>query len=410
VNRSLAVVLSRWRGYSWLVAGLALLVVTTSNGMINSGLTVFDESLLNEFGCTVAQLKTRDSITFLGGSLLVLGAGWLVDRYGFKPFLLLGMMLLSTGYILYSQAQSLVQLYLIHLLFAAVIALAGNMTAIVTAATWMPKRRGLAVGMAIAGTSVGGMLIPPLANALNTRFGWRSAMKVESVWPLLLLVVLAVVLRNRPKRGAVTGGDPAETTGTDEGLPFRDVVRRPQFFQVALAGAATYFAVLALFSHLFLYMRSLDYEPARASLGLSTLALSALVGKLGSGWISDRVNPYRLLRLQMFTMLAGLLGVTLAPGAVWFFLVLTGLGWGSLHTLYNYILITLFGLRDAGKVNGSVSVAEAAGGGLGIFVTGVLHDAAGGYPSAFAAVCGVMFAGVLLTLRLRPPQNGTVAS
>jgi predicted MFS family arabinose efflux permease len=403
MNRSPAVMLSGWRGYSWLVAMLALFVVTTSNGMINSGLTVFDESLLTELGCSVAQLKTRDSITFLGGSLLVLGAGWLVDRFGFKPFLLLGMALLSTGYLLYSQAQSLVQLYLIHLLFAAVIALAGNMTAIVTAVTWMPKHRGLAVGMAIAGTSVGGMLIPPLANALNTRLGWRSAMRVESLWPMVLLVVLAFALRNRPKRGAVKGGDPAEPTGTDTGMHFRDVVRRPQFYQVAAAGALTYFAVLALFSHLFLYMRSLDYEPARASLGLSTLALSALIGKLASGWISDRVNPYRMLRLQMCTMLAGLLGVTLAPAAVWPFLALTGLGWGSLHTLYNYILITLFGLRDAGKVNGAVGVAEAAGGGLGILVTGILHDVAGGYPGAFAVVCGVMFVGVLLTLRLRPP-------
>ncbi len=193
-------------------------------------------------------------------------------------------------------------------------------------------------------------------------------------------------------------------------MHFRDVLRRPQFYQVAFAGALTYFAVLALFSHLFLYMRSLQYEPARASLGLSTLALSALVGKLVSGWISDRVDPYHLLRLQMFTMLAGLLGVTLAPRAVWPFLALTGLGWGSLHTLYNFILLTLFGLRDAGKINGSVSLAEAVGGGLGIFLTGVVHDAAGGYFAAFGVVCGVMFIGSLLTLRLRPPQPGTVAS
>lgn len=407
MTRSISTVLSRWRGYSWLVAFLALFVVTTSNGMINSGLTVFDESLLKEFGCSIAELKTRDSITFLGGSLLVLGAGWLVDRFGFKPFLLIGMALLSTTYLLYSHAQSLVQLYLLHLLFAMVIALAGNMTAIVTAATWMPKRRGLAVGMAIAGTSVGGMLIPPLANALNTRFGWRSAMRMESLWPVMLLIVLAVLLRNRPKRRTSIGdGTTPEASGTNEGMVFRNVVRQPQFYQVALAGALTYFAVLALFSHLFLYMRSLDYEPARASLGLSTLALSALVGKLASGWISDRVNPYHLLQLQMFTMLAGLLGVTLAPGAVWPFLALTGLGWGSLHTLYNYILITLFGLRDAGKINGSVSVAEAAGGGLGIFLTGVAHDAAGGYFAAFGMVCGVMFVSSLLTLRLRPPAQG----
>jgi len=406
MSRSIANALSRWRGYSWLVAILALLVVTLSNGMTNAGLTVFDESLLEELGCTIGQLKIRDSITFLGGSLLVLGSGWLVDRFGFKPFLLIGLALLSVSYLLYSFAESLTQLYLLHVVFASVLALAGIMTSIVTAATWMPQRRGLAIGITIAGSSVGGMLLPPLANALITRYGWRDAMRMECLAPLVLLIVLLVVLRNRPSMESGVDDDAAAAaTGAAEGMSYAEVLRRPQFYHVALAGSLTYYAVLALFSHLFLYMRSLDFEPSRASLGLSTLALSGLVGKLGSGWISDRIDPYRLLRLQMFIMFAGLVGITLVPGLIWPLLVLTGFAWGNLHTLYNYILITLFGLREAGKINGSVSVANAAGGGFGILLTGLAHDAMGGYPAAFAVVCGVMFIGALLTLRLRPPME-----
>lgn len=410
MSRSVAVALSGWRGYPWLVAVLALLVVLTSNAMTNAGLTVFDESLLEELGCSVAQLKVRDSITFLATALLVLGAGWLVDRYGFKPFLLMGMTLLGVSYFLYSQAQSLVQLYLLHLLFAAVLALSGITISIITAATWMPKRQGLAIGMTVAGTSIGGMLIPPLANALNARFGWRAAMRIESVWPLLLMVVVLVLLRNRPKRDGSETDAAAATTGAGEGMVFAEVLRRRQFYQVALAGSLTFYAVLSLFSHLFLYMRSHDFDPAAASLGLSVISLAGLIGKLGSGWISDRIDPYRLLRLQMFTMLSGLIGVTFAPGFIWIFLAITGLGWGSLHTLFNYILITLFGLRDAGKINGSVSIANSIGGGLGILLTGFAHDSMDGYTAAFAIVCAVMFIGALLTLRLRPPVDGDIAS
>lgn len=404
MTSTLPAVLSRWRGYSWLVAILALLVVSLSNGMTNAGLTVFDESLLEEFGCSVGELKTRDSITFLGGSLLVLGAGWLVDRFGFKPFLIIGMAILSGGYLLYSHAASLPQLYLLHVLFALAIALSGIMTSVITAATWMPRRRGLAIGMTTAGTSVGGMLIPPIASALNLRLGWREAMRIEAVWPLVMMVVLLAVLRNRPRRDPTADDGPAAMTGSDQGMRFSEAIRTTQFHQVALAGALTFYAVLSLFSHAFLYMRSRDFEPATASLGLSALALSGLVGKLGSGWISDRIDPYLLLRVQMFTMLGGLIGLTLVPSFIWPFLLITGVAWGSLHTLYNFILITLFGLRDAGRINGSVSVAQAAGGGLGIFVTGLVHDAAGGYPAAFGVVCAVMAAGSLLTVRLGPPS------
>jgi predicted MFS family arabinose efflux permease len=402
VSRSIAVTLSRWSGYSWLVAVLAMLVVTISNGMTNAGLTVFDESLLNEFQCGVASLKTRDSITFLGGSLFVLGAGWLVDRHGFKPFLMLGLGLLSVTYYLYSHAQSLVQLYLLHLLFALVIAMAGNMTAIVTAATWMPKRRGLAIGMTVAGTSIGGTLIPPIATALNTRFGWRTSMRLESLWPLILLIVIAVLLRNRPKAASDSSQAAVESR---QGMPFKEVVRRSQFYRVVGSGALTFFSILALFSHLFLYMRSLEFDPVKASLALSTLSIAGLCGKLLSGWVSDRLDPYGLLTIQMGMMFVGLLGITFLPDAVWLFLVVAGFGWGSLHTLYNFILIALFGLRDAGKINGSLSLAGALGGGLGIFVTGVLHDALGGYPSAFAVVCIVMFVGFLMTIGLRPPAE-----
>ena len=100
-----------------------------------------------------------------------------------------------------------------------------------------------------------------------------------------------------------------------------------------------------------------------------------------------------------------LVGITLVPSLIWPLLVLTGFAWGNLHTLYNYILITLFGLREAGKINGSVSVANAAGGGFGILLTGLAYDALGGYAGAFAIVCAVMFVAALLTLPLRPPVN-----
>ena len=219
------VALSGWRGYPILVAGLMLLVVALTNGMTNAGLTVFDESILTELGCSVAQLKTRDSITFLAASLLVVVVGWLIDRYGFKPFLLLGLALLGVGYFLYSHAQSLGQLSLLHLLYAAVLALAGITISIITAATWMPERRGLAIGLVVAGSSAGGMILPPVANALNTAFGWRTAMRMEAIAPLLLMVVLLVVLRNRPKRDGSETDEAASATASAEGMVFSRVLR-----------------------------------------------------------------------------------------------------------------------------------------------------------------------------------------
>ena len=386
--------------YPWLVLLLCMLTVVASNGMINAGLTVYDESLLQEFGWSIAQLKTRDSITFLGASLLVLLAGYLVDRIGFKPLQLCGLLALAAAYFVYGKASSLWQLYALHGIFALVAASAGNMTNVVASASWMPSRRGLAVGVTIAGTSVGGILIPPVANALNSSLGWRDAMQASALFPLALAAVVFLLVANR------RGGADRSSAEARSGATFAEALRTVQFYLISAAGAFTYFAILALFSHLFLYMRSLDFAPTQASYALSLLSLAALIGKLGAGWLSDRINPFIFFRIQMLMMLAGIAGIAFAPRAIWLFLPLAGFGWGGLHTLYNFILLHLFGLRDAGKINGTVSVGEAAGGAAGIYLTGLIHDLSGGYGSAWLMVLGVMTAGTLLIMPLRAREAG----
>ena len=103
----------------------------------------------------------------------------------------------------------------------------------------------------------------------------------------------------------------------------------------------------------------------------------------------------------MLTMFAGIAGIALLPASVWLFLPLAGFGWGGLHTLYNFILLHLFGMRDAGKINGTVSVGEAAGGAAGIFLTGLVYDLGGGYGPAWTMVLMVMGLGTLLIMPLR---------
>lgn len=381
-----------------MVTGLCMLMVTASNGMLNSGLSVYDESLLKEFGWSVGALKLRDSLTFWSGSLLVLPAGWLIDRYGFKPFLLAGLTILSVGYFAYGHIQNIAHIYILHIVFGLVIAMAGNMAGIVTATNWTPEgQRGLAVGLVIAGTSLGGILIPPVANRLNQQLGWRSSMQLEIILPLALIVLMALLLKNKVKSVQLPGHETAQT-----GMTFKEALRQPAFYIVALSGALTYYAILALFSHLFLYMRSLSYPPAQAAGAISTLAMAALCGKLFFGWLADRSNPFMLIRVLMLLMFAGLLGVSQAPTYIWWCLPLTGLGWGGLHTMYNFILIRLFGLRDAGKINGFVSLAEAIGGGLGIAMTGYVHDWAGGYGTAFGLAVVLLGIASAVIFALKP--------
>jgi len=395
-----------------MVAILCMLIVSATNGMTNSGITVFDEAMLNEFGWSVGQLKVRDSINFFGAAVLVVFVGHIVDRYGFKPPLLLGLLTLSITYFAYSFIQSLVHVYALHVLFAVVVACSGNMVSLIAAASTMPNRRGLAVGITVAGTSVGGVILPPLANWLAETVGWRAAMRSEALIPLAIFFLVLLLLRNRTKAGqtdaeiekqqkhAEQNEGPAEAQ--IDGVSFKRALNSRPFWLMALAAGFTFYSVVAIYAHLFLYMRGLEFDSKTAALGLSALSLAALIGKLAIGWLSDHTSPYLLLRGNMLIMLLGLIGVFYFADFIWLFLAITGLAWGGLHTLYNFVLLALFGMRSAGKINASISVAQSAGAGTGAAATGLLFDQRSDYSLAFGVVIILMISGLLLTLAVKP--------
>ena len=86
------------RYYPWLMAIMGMLVLLTSNGLIVTGLTAFDESLLKEFGWTRSQLKMRDLITLVLAGWLGPFIGAIIDKAGPRRLILSGIALLGAMY------------------------------------------------------------------------------------------------------------------------------------------------------------------------------------------------------------------------------------------------------------------------------------------------------------------------
>src|SRR5690606_21632911 len=112
------------------------------------------------------------------------------------------------AYFMYSQVDSLNQIYGIHVIFASALATCGLVVNVVLVSRWFVKHRGLALGIALAGTSLGNGTLPPLNVALMSAFGWREALMLNSLLPLLLLPVIWFLVRERPSDMGLT--PPAE--------------------------------------------------------------------------------------------------------------------------------------------------------------------------------------------------------
>ncbi len=246
--------------YPWLIVFIALIAITVNNGLSSSITSVFDKYLKIDFNIgnhNLADLKLRDSITNLAAAVFVFISGVLLDKLGAKRVILFGSCILSLAYFLYSKVGSMNQIYGIHVLLALALATSGSMPNIILISTWFKKRRGLALGIALMGTSLGGLLFPISLNQYISESGWRSAMILLAILPVCLLVLVILFVRNSPKEiGLRAYGEDENTTGEEllkTGLEYKDAIRTRMFWLIGICGFMTFYAVVSIFSNTILY-------------------------------------------------------------------------------------------------------------------------------------------------------------
>jgi len=399
--------------YGWVIVGCALTALLVTNGLTIGGLTVFDEALLKAFGWSRGSLKFRDLLQFGVAGLLAPLAGALADRFGVRSLMLFGAALMSGGFVLYSRIQSAGDMYGIHLLFAACLASCGLAINVLLVSRWFVARRGFAIGLTLVGTSLGGILFPPLNTTLIAELGWRSAFLTVSVLPALLFFLILFLVRESPASmgekalGAEPLGSPGGPAPALTGMDYGPALRTGAFWVIALSAMMTFYSILGVSAHLFLHLRGLGFDPPAAARGISTLFLMGLVGKFLFGWLGDVMDRKLVFVANLGVMFAGSLCLaSMKPAAFWPFLVLFGVGWGGLYTMLQLLTVDCFGLKSAGKILGTIVTLDAIGGGLGPWVTGVLYDRTGSYALPFAVVCGLIFLALLAGATLRVPRPG----
>ena len=405
------------QAYRWVICACSFMILFVSNGMTLGGLSVFDEELLNALAeitgsdIPIGQFKARDAIMFATAGVLGLGGGWLADKVGVKPLIITGLALLAAGNFLYARVQSLTDIYWIQALFGLVLVLAGLMVNVYLISRWFENQRGLAIGLVLAGTSLGNAFFPMLNTWLMTFGTWREVFGWIALIPLALLPLAIFVLRNAPGDSPGSAGSNVASTQKVPlaGFTLVEALSNRNFWIIAIIAMCTFYSILGMSTHTFLYLRTENYPPQIASTGVSILFIGGLIGKVISGYLAERFGRKRILLTGLGFMLAGAATLVLAilqtrGGALWTGLVLFGFGWGGIYTLIQLLSADLFGLRSLGKILAVINILDTFGGAMGPLMTGRLFDTFGSYIIPFIVITGLLIVATIAACMLRIEQ------
>ena len=397
--------------YGWYVVLVAMLTLLVSNGMTITGMTIYDPAILQEFGWSRGDLKLRDLLQLGLSGLMAPFIGTLADRMSVKKLMMTGLAVLSLCLAAYSQMTSLTHLYLVNVGLALVLALSGLVLNVLIVSRWFVQKRGTALGLTLVGTSLGGIIFPRFGAMLLRTHTWREAMLMEAIIPLGALVVMGLITRDSPADMGLRPLGATEGTGSSHGvtgMEYKTAIRTRTFWILTFCAMTTFYCILAAQAHLVLHLKGMGWPLEKAASGVGILFTMGLVGKFSIGYLADKLKRRVVFLSNIAIMLVGaLLLASMKEAMLWPFILIFGLGWGGLYTMLQLTCMDSFGTRAGGKILGTITVLDAIGGGLGIWITGVLFDRSKSYEGAFILIAALVFLAFLAALALQNPETAS---
>ena len=380
-------------GYCGAMVGFGSLLVFT--------FSIFVKPLAAEFGWSRESISAAFGFAALSVAVFSPPLGHLLDRLGPRRVILPCMLVFAAAFgSLGLLTRHLAHLYAVFIVLGAF----GNGTTQLgysrAVSTWFDRRRGLALALVMAGVGTGGIVLPPLAQALVAAWGWRAACSTLGALVLLLGVPLtALFVRERPR-------EPGRSYAPLEGETAARGVRSPIFWILAGTLFLGSMSVNGAITHLSPLLTDRGITPAAAALAASSLGLASFLGRLVTGFLLDRFFGPRVGFCLYTATAAGILLLSSAHslasgvGAA----VLIGLGLGAEADITPYLLTRYFGLRAFSTLYGFTWTAYAIAGAIGPVWMGRAFDATGSYASLLTVLsAGTLVSAALLLLLPRYP-------
>ena len=377
--------------------------------------SIFVAPLEKEFGWSRADTSMVFTIlVFMFGATFIL-AGRLQDKLGPFKISVIGALANSLGFFMCAYTTSMGWMFFWLGVVAATGQGFGYSTPIPVMAKWFPDRRGLAVGLAVAGYGGGSAIFGPLGgNWLIPTYGWRTTFMVFGVIFFIMGMAAAFVLKNPPAGYKPAGWTPAPATkvaATTYDFTPSEVLKTPAFYWMWIAYALGTSAGLMVISQLVPFAKSQGIpSTAVATMGIVVGAIGSASGRILSGWMSDGLGRLNVLRL-MTAVSAVAMPILYAAGnnVAMLYVLVFAIYWcyGTMLSVNASTASDFWGTKNAGVNYGLLFTAWGVAGIIGPRIGGKMFDAYHNYQVAFwtgGILCAIALVAELMAKRPAIPQ------
>ncbi|MFL6307315.1 MAG: MFS transporter [Candidatus Sulfotelmatobacter sp.] len=338
---------------------------------------LFLKPLSLTFGWHREAISAGFSIAALTVAAASPGLGFLLDRFSPRRIILPCIAIFSLTY----ASLALLTPHLIHFYLAFfLIGLVGNGTAYLgysrAISTWFNQRRGLALSIMLAGGGCGAMLLPVIAQAAITHYGWRTAFVVLGVLALALgFPLTAWFVREQPV------AQQSRHASVDAGESVSKALSGRVFWIIAATVCLYAISVNGAIAHLSALLTDRGVSSQGAAYAIALIGATSLVGRILTGVFLDRFFGPRVSQLMLLMTVIGIallsIAHTLATGLIAASLI--GFSMGSEGDITPYLLSRYFGLKRLSTLYALTWTAYAVGGATGPLVVGRVFDTLGSY-------------------------------
>lgn len=401
--------------YAWVVLGVGTLVVFAALGLARFGYSMVLPAMQASLAMAnsgAGLLATANLAGYLLASVL---GGALASRFGPRRVITVALLIVGFTMGMTGLAAGLPQA-------AAWRALTGlgsgaaNVPVMGLLGGWFaPRRRGLAAGIAVAGSSLGLMVLGPTVPRVLAAYGpegWRVCWIGFGVLAVLVAIMAGALLRNRPSHVGLaplgTGPEGPRKAASVGGLAWGAVYRSWTVWHLGLVYVAFGFAYII---YMTFFVKALvaegDYTPAQAGGLFMAMGWCSLLCGLLWGSVSDAIGRKSALIIVYLIQAAAyaLFALCPTPGGFVVSAVLFGLTAWSIPAIMAAACGDLLGARLAPAALGFVTLFMGIGQALGPAVAGAMADSAGSLLPAFLLAAGVSVAGALGAAFLRHPAE-----